>query len=149
MNIGREAITFRYELLERTSGDHISFPAFCAAMCLELVKNKAELVFNKEYNINIKPLQMDLLVVKKSADVLIENEIGRIFRGRNIIEFKSPNDELNLDVYMKVLAYVYLYKAQEKHMNEIMPEDITLSFVRESYPREVTIHSVKTAQNTY
>ena len=25
---------------------------FCAAMCLELLQNKAELDFNKEYNIN-------------------------------------------------------------------------------------------------
>lgn len=102
-------------------------PAFCAAMCLELMQNKTELDFNKEYNINTKPLQMDL----------IENEIGRIFRGHNIIEFKSSNDGLNLDVYMKVLAYAYLYKAQEKYVNEIMPEDITISFVRESYPREL------------
>ena len=112
-------------------------PAFCAAMCLELVKNKAELVFNKEYNINSKPLQMDLLVVKKSANVVIENELGKIFRRHNIIEFKSSNDGLNLDVYMKVLGYAYIYKAQEKYVNEIMPEDITLTFVRESYPREL------------
>ena len=112
-------------------------PAFCAAMCLEFLQNKSQLAFMKEYNINTKPLQMDLLVVKKSSDVQIENEIGRIFKGHNIIEFKSPDDELNLDVYMKVMGYACLYKAQEKHVNEIMPEDITLSFVRESYPREL------------
>lgn len=112
-------------------------PAFCAAMCLELLENKSQLEFTKEYNINTKPLQMDLLVVKKSSDVQIENEIGRIFKGHNIIEFKSPDDELNLDVYMKVMGYACLYKSQEKHVNEIMPEDITLSLVRESYPREL------------
>lgn len=110
---------------------------FCAAMQLELSQYKAQLSFNREYNINKKPLQMDLLIIKKSKDVLIDNEIGRIFRGHNIMEYKSAEDDLNLDVYMKVVGYACIYKAQETHVNEIMPEDITLTFIREGYPRKL------------
>ena len=53
---------------------------FCAAMRLELIENKADLDYENEYNLNSKPIQMDLLVIKKSRDVEIKNEIGKIFR---------------------------------------------------------------------
>ncbi len=35
---------------------------------------------------------MDLLIIKKLADVRIENEIGRIFKRYNVVEYKSPQD---------------------------------------------------------
>lgn len=40
-------------------------PAFCAAAELEFMANKTELDFQREYNLNKKPLQIDLLVVEK------------------------------------------------------------------------------------
>ena len=55
-------------------------PAFCAAAELELSANRAELDFQREYNLSKKPLQIDLLVVEKLDEVSIQNEIGRIFR---------------------------------------------------------------------
>lgn len=55
-------------------------------MNLELAQNRADLIFEKEYNLNTKPLEIDLLVVKKNASVNISNEIGKLFRGHNIME---------------------------------------------------------------
>ena len=55
-------------------------PAFCSAMRLELRKYKEDLDFCNEYNLSAKPLQIDLLVIKKTPDAVIDNEIGRIFR---------------------------------------------------------------------
>jgi len=112
-------------------------PAFCAAMRLELIENKADLDYNNEYNLNTKPIQMDLLVIKKSRDVEIKNEIGKIFRGHNIMEYKSPEDSLNVDTYVKVVGYACLYKASEVHAGDIDLEDITLTLVREGKPREL------------
>ena len=40
-----------------------------------------------EYNLNTKPLEIDLLVIKKESHVQIENEIGCLFRGHNIMEY--------------------------------------------------------------
>lgn len=40
-------------------------PGFVAAMNLELAHNRVDLIFEKEYNSNVKPLKIDLLVVKK------------------------------------------------------------------------------------
>jgi len=112
-------------------------PAFCSAMRLELIENKADLDYMSEYNLNSKPIQMDLLVIKKSKDVEIKNEIGKIFRGHNIIEYKSPQDELNLDTYVKVIGYACMYKASEVHVGDINLDDITITLVREGKQREL------------
>ena len=56
-------------------------PGFVAAMNLELAKNRDNLEFVKEYNLNTKPLEIDLLVIKKDTGALIDNEIGMIFKG--------------------------------------------------------------------
>lgn len=36
-------------------------PAFVSAMNLELLENREDLVFEREYNLNTKPLEIDLL----------------------------------------------------------------------------------------
>ena len=59
-------------------------PGFVAAMNLELGQNRNDLIFEKEYNLNTRPLEIDLLVIKKEASVSIVNEIGRFFKGHNI-----------------------------------------------------------------
>ena len=41
------------------------YPAFAAAMDLELIQNRNDLIYEKEYNLNTKPLEIDLLVIKK------------------------------------------------------------------------------------
>ena len=76
-------------------------PGFVAAMNLEFARNRQGLIFEKEYNLNTKPLEIDLLVIKKEASVRIENEIGILFRGHNIMEYKSPEDALDIDAFYK------------------------------------------------
>lgn len=76
-------------------------PAFCAAAELELRSNKGDLEFKREYNLSKKPLQMDLLIIEKRKGVQIQNEIGKIFRGHNIIEYKSPDDGMTIDDFSR------------------------------------------------
>lgn len=109
-------------------------PGFVAAMNLEFAQNRDDLIFEKEYNLNTKPLEIDLLVVKKSASVYISNEIGKLFRGHNIMEYKSPEDHLDIDAFYKTGAYASLYKSYGKTVDEIKADDITVSMVRELRP---------------
>ncbi len=109
-------------------------PAFVAAMNLELKANRADLDFQKEYNLNTKPLEIDLLVIRKHPQVQIENEIGRIFRGHNIMEYKSPGDSLDIDVFYKAQAYAALYKSYGATVDGISAEDVTVTLLRESKP---------------
>ena len=109
-------------------------PAFCSATKLELVKNKKDLHYHSEYGLNTKPIQIDLLVIRKSKGIMIENEIGKIFKGHNLFEYKSPKDKLNVDTYFKTLAYACLYKTKATTVNGIDANDITISILRESKP---------------
>lgn len=54
--------------------------------------------------------EVDLLVIKKDSGVQITNEIGKLFCGHNIVEYKSPLDHLNIDTFYKAGAYASLYK---------------------------------------
>lgn len=109
-------------------------PGFVAAMELELIEYKGRLYFNSEHNLSKKPLQIDLLVIKKDKPVEITNEIGRIFKKYNIMEYKSPDDSLNIDTLYKVISYAALYKSEGSTVDEKKEYDITISLVRERKP---------------
>lgn len=109
-------------------------PGFVSAMELELIDYKGRLCFDSEHNLSKKPLQIDLLVIKKDEPVKITNEIGRIFKKYNIMEYKSPDDSLNIDTLYKVQAYAALYKSDGGTVNERKVKDITMSLVRERKP---------------
>ena len=112
-------------------------PALCGATEWELQNNKADLVFDTEYHLSKKSLVMDLLIIRKTTRTVIENEIGKIFRRYNIVEFKGYGDSLNIDDYYKTIGYACLYKGLGKHVNEIPAEELTVTMMREAYPREL------------
>ena len=109
-------------------------PAFIAAMNLEMADSRDSLEFDREYNLNVKPLAVDLLITKKHPDVCIDNEIGRIFRGHNILEYKDPEDRLDIDVFFKVEGYACLYKSYGKTVDAIAESDVTISLLRDAKP---------------
>lgn len=117
------------------SGEKIQWhPGFVAAMDLEFAENRADLVYEKEYNLNTKPLEIDLLVIKKSRDIQITNKIGRIFRTYNLLEYKAPNDSLDIDTFYKAGAYASLYKAYGETVDGRRAQDITVTLVRDTKP---------------
>ena len=109
-------------------------PGFVAAMNLEMAESRGNLRFEKEYNLNVKPLEIDLLITKESVDTPIENEIGRIFKGHNILEYKNSTDQLDIDVFYKVEGYACLYKAYGETVDFIKEDDVTITFIREAKP---------------
>ncbi len=80
---------------------------------------------------------MDLLIIEKKKGVQIRNEIGSIFQGHNIIEYKSPDDNLTIDDFFKTLGYAYLYKGLGEHVNQIPLEELTISLFRASAPKNL------------
>ena len=110
-------------------------PAFCAAMGLELREDKEHLVFDAEYNLNTKPNRIDQLIINTVDDTKVKSGLGAIFKRHNLIEFKSFDDSLDERVYFRTLGYANLYIAYGA--SGIVPKDITLSFLRERYPRRL------------
>lgn len=110
--------------------------AFCAATELELSSNANVLDFHREYILGKEPIKIDMLVVRVKDTVVLDNEIAKdFFRGHNVIEYKSPGDEVNIDTLYKVIAYAALYKAETgKYVDAVKDTDITMTIMREGKP---------------
>ena len=110
---------------------------FFGSMRLELKGNKEGYVYAGEYPLNMKSLLIDMLARADQEVAWILDEITANFRKHNIIEFKSPDDDLNLDVFYKTVGYACLYKAKEKRVGEIQSTDISITFIRERKPEKL------------
>jgi hypothetical protein len=75
-----------------------------------------------------------MVMIKKPPEVIINKNIGHIFRGTNIIEYKSPDDSFLVYDYFKTKAYANLY-TYIKHLD--VRSDITLTLALTTRPREL------------
>lgn len=100
---------------------------FASAIDLELAENRSDLTYRREYNLNRQALEVDLLVIKKDNSALINNEIGKLFRRYNIVEYKSPDAHLSIDTFYKAGAYASLYKSYGATVDERDAGEITVS----------------------
>ena len=112
-------------------------PGFVAAMNLEFAEQRNEMIMEREHNLNLKPLEIDLLVIKKKGDLKVRNEIGHFFRGHNIVEYKSPDDTVNINVIYKCIAYAALYKSYGETMDCIKADDVTVTVICWAKPRKL------------
>ena len=112
-------------------------PAFFNAIKMELEEYGDDLSFVFEHPLNAQPLRIDVVIVRKRRDVPIRKNIAAIFRGDNIIEYKSPDDRVSIRDFYKVYAYACLYAAIERGADIT---DMTLTFVGRHYPRGLLAH---------
>ena len=115
-------------------------PAFYADMQIELREEADKLLFQNEYLLSKKPMQIEILIIKKKAGEKIQKNIGRIFRTYNLIEDKSPTDYLAVDDFYKLYGYACFYKSDTGKQNEVPIEEITITFVSKNYPRKMIRH---------
>ena len=118
-------------------------PAFFAGIQIELAEDADNLVFENEHQLGTKPMEIDVLIIKKETDRPVKKNIGRIFKKHNIIEYKSPDDSLSVDDFYKVYGYTCFYKADARYVNSIHADELTITFVAEKYPRKMIKHLTK------
>ena len=106
-------------------------PACFAALNLEFLENKEELEFLQEHSVSELPLRIDTLIIKKTRTHKLRNEIGDIFRCYNLVEYKSPRDEMTFNTFLKGIAEVYLYKIKQE---KTRIESYSLTFIRDRKP---------------
>ena len=94
-------------------------PAFFAGIQIEFAEEAGHLVFENEHTLSTKPMQIDVLIIKKQTKQRIRKNLGRIFRDYNIIEYKSPDDTLTIDDFYKVYGYACFYKSDTGKVDEI------------------------------
>ena len=71
---------------QRAGGKTLWHYAFFEAMQQELFDYRDSLEFKKEHPLTTEALRVDLLIIKKQKDVIIDKNIARIFRADNLIE---------------------------------------------------------------
>ncbi len=119
-------------------------PAFYAGLQIELAEEAGNLVFENEHTLSTKPMQIDVLIIKKNTEQKIQKNIGQIFRRHNIIEYKSPEDVLSVDDFYKVYGYACFYKSDTGKADEVEIRELTLTFVCYHYPEKMMRHLERT-----
>jgi hypothetical protein len=124
--------------MPETPADKIQWhPGFYGAAELEFIDNRGDLEFTPEYSLSKEPIRMDLLIIKKIGSGKIKNEIGRIFKGFNVLEYKSPDDGLTIDDFFKTIGYACLYKGLGQTADAVPAKELTVSLFREAKPKEL------------
>lgn len=118
-------------------------PAFQASIQIEFEEECDKLTFESEHLLSKKPMQIDELIIKVKDNETIQKNIGRIFRKYNIIEYKSPDDYLTVNDFYKVYGYCCFYQADTENILEILPEELTITFICNHYPRMMIQHLKK------
>jgi hypothetical protein len=90
--------------------------------------------FDIEHPLTREPLRVDVIIIKKKKNILIDKHIAAIFKGRNIVEYKSPEDSLTIADYHQVMAYAHLYCTPPEKGDMT---DLTVTFVTSREPREL------------
>ena len=121
-------------------------PAFYAGLQIDFAEEAKYLEFENEHMLGSKPMQIDVLIIKKESARQIRKNIGQIFRTHNIVEYKSPEDSLTVDDFYKVFGYACFYKSDTERADKIKAGDITVSLVCSRYPRGLLRHLIKERQ---
>lgn len=114
--------------------------AIDAAVRIELEMNSSEVQIESEHMLGKKPMQIDLLIIKKDRNVVVDKNIGRIFRMYNIIEYKSPEDYISINDFYKVYGYACFYQSDTNRVGEIDPGELTITFITNAFPRKMVEH---------
>lgn len=105
---------------------------YCSAMKLEPEGSQNKPEPETEHS----TIPTGLLVIRKSPDICIQNEIGKIFKGHNLLEYKFSGNDMDIETFLQPFGYAFLYLAYADNYENIR-DDITVSLVREKKPKKL------------
>ena len=127
--------------MKENTKDNIQWhPAFQTSIQIEFEAEAEKLTFEPEHLLSKKPMQMDELIIKVAKNEVIHKNISRIFREYNIIEYKSPDDNLTINDFYKVYGYCCFYQSDTERICAIPPEELTITFICNHFPRKMVNH---------
>ena len=100
----------------------------------DILEYITEYVFGKNYH------RIDLLIIKKMADVTIPKNIALIFKTFNLLEIKGIGSSISTDSYYKTIGYAGLLIDQAGKSNQYSALDVSLTFLSLHYPRKLMKH---------
>jgi hypothetical protein len=111
-------------------------PACAVAFLSFFEKYKSHFEMITEFGLHKNPLSIDILVLKKSNEIVFDHSLGRHFRAHNLIEYKSPDDNFLMRDFDRTLAYVAYYCSHEG----VSHDDVTVTILTSHEPRAVLSH---------
>lgn len=114
--------------------------AASCAMQIELREYSDILEYKSEYLLGKNNYRIDLLIIKKLADIKILKNIARIFQTFNLFEIKGLGSSVDMDSYYKTIGYAGLFINQTGKRGQYSSLDISLSFLSCHYPRKLITH---------
>ncbi|MDR2693776.1 MAG: hypothetical protein LBB74_06130 [Chitinispirillales bacterium] len=109
---------------ELTPFHNAAFDVFCHR--LRKYQENGDVTLTDECQLSRGPLKIDVVIIKKNSDAVLELSWARFFRGHNIIEYKSPVDDLpTVAVFDKLIGYARIYASQ----NDVKITDVTATLV--------------------
>lgn len=100
--------------------------AYCSAMKLEPKGSQNE----------SEPIT-DLLAIRKSPDIHIRNEIGKILRGHNFFGYKFPCDDMDIETFLQPFGCACLYLAYAGDSENICNDYIIVLLIMEKKPAKL------------
>ena len=91
---------------------------FYGAVHVEYETRRVKMEYLQEHELGDEPVRMDMLIIKRDTTKLTD-PVGSFFRMHNVLEYKSPEDNLSIDDFYKAQGYALLYKGLGKRVNEI------------------------------
>ena len=131
------------ELLNPPPNDWHSW--FYAQLMITLHRFFPAVTVYREVPLGAQPPRADFVVVENGDIIDLGLPIFKIFRKYNLLEFKSPDDELSKSVLWKVVGYAGFYISQ--HEEQISSGDVTLTLVRSTKPRKLLKDMAKFIRN--
>ena len=98
------------------------------------VRAEFEFPFPHEQELGIKPLRLDMLLIRRMYLTELLDAIGRFFRKLNILEYKSPDKSLSIDDIFKTQAYACLCKAL-RMWGRFAGDELTVTIFCYRHPR--------------
>ena len=120
---------------------------FYGAIKLIYESAKSSYVFLQEQQLGDEPVRLDMLIVRKNERHVLTDPIGQFFRGHNILDYKSPDDALNINDFYKSQGYACIYKGIG-NVDKISGTELTVSIFRHAYPREMFAALAKEGRGT-
>lgn len=131
LTVGR--MTLKLENWTPVKNTPLQNQAYCAVQRMSLILKSC---WRGTGCSRVKPTE--IITVRKSPDVRIENEIGDFFKGLNFIAHTFTDATLNTSVLSELLGYIHLYETDFLvRENDGGAENVTISLVVDKKPESL------------
>lgn len=131
-NLTFEKVTLELENWIPVKDSPLQNQAYCAVQRMSIMLKKCGKGMGTECS---RKMPINIITIRKSPDVKIENRIGEFFRGLNFIVYPFTKDILNYRILSGILGHIYYF---ETDFLERKPdgglENVTISLVVDGRP---------------